>query len=385
MNSSLRLSESSSNLKITIVGAGLGGLVLARVLHINGIQATIYEAEAGSRERNQGGLLDIHEENGQLGLKAAGLYEEFSGLILPNEDAKRVVDKYGNLLFDKLGSEGLSKPEVDRGALRQLLIESLPLDTIKWGCKVSKANRLRDGRYMLTFSDNSCVTTNLLIGADGAWSKVRPLLSSAKPVYTGTTFIETHLFNRNTRHKPGAYAVDTGTLIALEPGKGIMAHRYANGNLCVYVALNKPEEWINEIDFNNPIIVLQRIATEFNDWVPQLRALFTDSETKPLIRPIYALPTNHRWERIPGVTLLGDSARLMSPFAGEGANLAIYDGAELGKAICANPNNLEAGLAEYERALFPRSETAAVQTYRNHQLFFGDDAPQSAVKIFSTH
>lgn len=204
-------------------------------------------------------------------------------------------------------------------------------------------------------------------------------------MYTGTTFIETNLFDGSTRHKASADAIGNGTLMAVEPGKGILAHRYANGNLRAYIALNRSEEWISAIDFNNPSVALKNIAKEFENWAPQLRAIITDGESEPIVRPIYALPINHRWERIPGVTLLGDAAHLMSPFAGEGANLAIYDGAELGKFICAHSDDLEIALEEYERALFPRSQAVADQTFRNHQRFFGVDAPQSVVELFSAH
>jgi 2-polyprenyl-6-methoxyphenol hydroxylase-like FAD-dependent oxidoreductase len=125
-----------------------------------------------------------------------------------------------------------------------------------------------------------------------------------------------------------------------------------------------------------------RIAREFEGWAPELTALITDGESAPVLRPISSLPADHRWDRVPGVTLLGDAAHLMPP-SGEGANLAMLDGAELGEALAAHPGDAEAALAGYERALFARSGKAAVDAVHIHDLVFGDDTPHGLIAMFT--
>jgi 2-polyprenyl-6-methoxyphenol hydroxylase-like FAD-dependent oxidoreductase len=261
-----------------------------------------------------------------------------------------------------------------RGDLRRILLDSLPDGMIQWGRRVTGVQSLGDGRHELTFADGPAVTSSLLVGADGAWSRIRPLLSDAKPAYVGTSFIETYLYDADERHSATAKAVGGGAMYALTPGKGIVAHREAGNVLHTYVELNRPAEWIAGLDFTDAAAAITRVAAEFDGWAPELTALITDGETAPIPRPLYALPDRHRWDRVPGVTLLGDAAHLMPP-SGEGANLAMFDGAELGQAIAAHPDDIEAALTAYEQAMFPRSESEAADSWEILELCLGDRAP----------
>jgi 2-polyprenyl-6-methoxyphenol hydroxylase-like FAD-dependent oxidoreductase len=368
---------------VTIVGAGLGGLTLARVLHVHGIPATIYEAEPSAETRTQGGQLDIHEHDGQPALEAAGLTGQFRAIIHEGAEATRVLDQHGTVLLDEPDDGTGGRPEVLRGDLRRILLDSLPEEMIQWGRKVTCARPLGDGRHELRFADGPTVTTSLLVGADGAWSRIRPLLSDAEPGYVGISFIETYLYNADERHPAAAQAVGGGALMAVMPGQGILAHREPGGVLHAYVALSKSQEWIASIDLASPAAATAQVAAEFTGWAPALTTLITDGDTDPILRGVYALPIGHQWDRVPGVTLLGDAAHLMSPFAGEGANLAMFDGAELGQAIAAHNGDTEAALAEYEQALFPRAAQFAAESDQNHKLMFGDDTPARLLDLLT--
>ena len=364
-----------------IVGAGLGGLVLARVLQLNGIPVTVYEAEASAAARTQGGLLDIHPWNGQPALAAAGLIEEFQRLVLPGRESYRVLDRAGAVLLDLPDDGTGERPEVSRGELRQLLLDSLPDGVVQWGRKVSGARALGEGRHELRFADGSTVLTSLLIGADGAWSRIRPLLSDATPEYAGVTSVEYFLFDADTRHRATAAAVGAGSLFALAPGKGFLAYRERGGTLHGYVQLRVAPDWLGETESADGAAVSARVAAEFEGWAPELTALITDSDTTPIVRPLYTLPAAHRWARVPGVTLIGDAAHLAPP-NGEGANTAMQDGAELGRAIAAHPDDVELALAEYEQAMFTRAaaEAAGEDIY---DLMLGDDAPHSWIAMMN--
>jgi 2-polyprenyl-6-methoxyphenol hydroxylase-like FAD-dependent oxidoreductase len=367
---------------VTIIGAGLGGLTLARVLHVNGIPATIYDTDASPQARAQGGQLDLHEHNGQAALQVAGLTREFRAIINSGAAASRVTRQDGTVLAETPDNGLMDKPEALRGEIRRILLESLPDAAVQWGKKLVSATPLTDGRRELNFADGSSARADVLVGADGAWSKVRPLVSDATPEYAGMSYVETYLHDVVQRHPAAAAIVGDGALYALTPGKGFLAHREPNDVIHTYVVIPRPLDWFAGIDFDDAATTRMRIAAEFDDWAPELTALITDGDTAPVLRSIHRLPDRHRWAHTPGVTLLGDAAHVTVP-GGEGANLAMLDAADLGQAIAAHPGNVEAALTAYEEIMFPRAETEAIAARETVELIFGAGAPYALANLLN--
>jgi 2-polyprenyl-6-methoxyphenol hydroxylase-like FAD-dependent oxidoreductase len=370
---------------IAIIGGGLGGLAAARVLSARGIEAAVFELEPSREARVQGGMLDIHEYNGQRAIHAAGLWDAFTAIIHPGGEAMRILDSAGTVLREETDDGELDRPEVDRGQLRDLLIDSLPAGTIHWDHKVTAIRAVdgQPGRHEVTFASGETITTDLLIGADGAWSKVRPLVSDAWPAYAGVSFVEVDLFEADRRHPAQAAAMGAGMLFALKGETGLLGHRETDGSLHVYLGFRVPENWVDTIDFSDTPAARAAVLHLLDGWSDPLRAMIADADTPLTPRRINALPAGHSWERVPGVTLLGDAAHVMSPFAGEGANLAMYDGSQLALAIAGHPGNTEAALAAYEADLFPRSAEAARDSAAGLDTIFRADSPQGLVDMFA--
>jgi 2-polyprenyl-6-methoxyphenol hydroxylase-like FAD-dependent oxidoreductase len=375
---------------IVIVGAGLGGLMAARVLHVHGIRATLLDLDASATSRNQGGMLDLHVESGQAALRAADLWQEFLGIIHPGGEAMRIISMQGEVLRSQddegraPGEDEQGRPEVNREDLRCLLLASLPANAVRWGSKVVAVHPLGQGRHRIELTDGQVLTTDLLVGADGAWSQVRPLLSAAHPAYSGVSFVESDLLRAATAHPATSDLVGTGLMFAFGQQKGFITHLETDGSIHAYVARKVDEDWLSTIDFSDRETSKAAVLQHFEGWDQRLRELIADADGALVPRPIHALPVGHSWQRVPGVTLLGDAAHVMSPFAGEGANLAMIDGTDLAAALVEHVGDVEAALAAYEKVMFPRARSSAQESADSLAMMFGPTSPRPLLDLFSS-
>ncbi|MEV7215357.1 NAD(P)/FAD-dependent oxidoreductase [Kitasatospora cineracea] len=343
--------------RIAVVGAGPGGLTCARILQRHGIAVTVYDHDRGPDARDQGGTLDLHQDNGQLALREAGLLDDFFRLARAEGQEMRQLDaRTGEIGFHHVPGDGeRSKPEIDRGHLRDLLLRSLAPDTVRWGRTLHSVQGPAGGSRRLHFTDGSTVEADLVIGADGAWSKVRRALSPATPRYTGVSFLEAWFHDVERRHPELAALVGPGSAAAADGARALFAQRNSGDHVRVYAIQRVPADWIARAGHTarDTDALRALLLDRYRRWAPGLRRLLTDNDGPYVDRPIHALPVPHTWTPDPAVTLLGDAAHLMPPL-GVGVNLAMLDACELALAI-AGHDTLADAVRAYEATMLPRS------------------------------
>jgi 2-polyprenyl-6-methoxyphenol hydroxylase-like FAD-dependent oxidoreductase len=425
------MSSSSDRIPhIAIIGGGLGGFSLLMHLHRLGIPATLYERDESLEARSHlGGVLDIHYESGQRSLREAGLEKQWRQFAVPEGEDTKILDSQGNILYEDHGSNGPppdegehdrspipgadtdaesvavadaqgsnppvnvhERPEVDRRILRQLMHDAVPHSMVKWGHALKSAEQRLNGTYELTFSNGVTVTADFVIGADGTHSRIRPLVSPAKLAYTGHGGAEISLTPEVAaapEHTDLAEAVGQGHSFILGECKALIPQRNGDGRVRTYAFFPADESFLLPTE---PDIARRVLLERYQGWAPWLLKFIKYCDSSAIYqRTLYVLPIGHHWEHRPDVTLLGDAAHVMSPFAGEGANLAMLDGLELALALAdakskANTGGLrtwwDVGSESYETKMVPVWRNAAQESDHNMSIFMGEAAPQAAVNLF---
>ncbi|KAI0741824.1 monooxygenase FAD-binding protein [Daedaleopsis nitida] len=380
--------------RIAIVGGGVAGLVLHVTLNRRGIRSTLYERETGfSARAHLGGTLDLGWASGQRALRENGLEEAFQQLSRPEGDEFKICDGAGNVLLARSVNEVEKtdprdiRPEIDRSVLRKLLLDAVPAESVKWGHGLSSVRTLEEGKHELTFANGTKVVCDILVGADGANSRVRPLVSPVTPIYHGITGSEISLAPAVAARpdmKDVVDAVGHGTVYAAQDNKNMVVQRNGDGRIRAYAWFRAPAEWMTP---SEPEDARKALLEIFEGWAPWMRKVIKNCDDAAVYhRPLYYLPVGHRWRHVAGVTVIGDAAHLMSPYAGAGANLAMLDGLELGLVLSEaiqggrGAEERETAVTVWEEKMFNRAETMAAITMENLNLLFSPGLPLEAVE-----
>ena len=353
------------NKKIAIVGGGPGGLTLARLLQMNGADVKVYERDINKDARMQGATLDLHEESGLKALHEAGLMDAFNANFRPGADRVRIMDNHANIILDEHDApkRPMDRPEIDRGPLQNILLDSLLPGTVVWDSHFLSLSPQSDS-WKLEFKNGVSVIADIVIAADGANSKLRPYITPIKPFYSGVTAIEGAVHHSETASPKMHQLLKGGKIFAMGSEKSLIVSSKGDGSLVFYPGIKTDENWSREsgIDFSDKAQVLAWFKTAYADWDSVWQELFENAGYF-VPRPQYCMPFDQTWEALPNLTMLGDAAHLMPPYAGEGVNMAMLDALELSQCLLSDDfADTQAAIAAYETQMRARASEIAMIT-----------------------
>lgn len=378
------------NKNIAIVGGGPGGLTLARLLQSKGAEVKVYERDYNSKARVQGAIVDLHFGSGLKAIEAAGLLETFKTHYMEGADKFRILDKHATIRYDEhnesdkttFGDEQF-RPEIDRGALRYILLNALKPGTVIWDSQFKSMTLVKD-QWKLEFKNGTTAIADIVIGADGARSKIRPYVTDIMPQYAGVTIIQGEIDDPEKACPEMNALAGKANMSAFGDDKTITIQPRGDGGITFYVSAKQPENWLGSagIDFSNPMEVNAFLARFLEGWHPLFFSLFNAcTDFRP--RPLTCIPLDQTWEAKPNITLIGDAAHIMPP-SGEGVNLAMLDALELCECLTGNDyNNIQTAIAAYEKTMRTRAAKEAEDALEMREWMHADHALENMIDLIN--
>lgn len=357
-----------NNKKVSIIGAGPVGLTMAKLLQQNGIDITVYERDKNSQERIWGGTLDLHKSSGQEAMKKAGLLQTYYDLALPM--GINFADEKANVLSTRnLTPENqFDNPEINRNALRKMLLDSLKSDTVIWDRKLTGLEE-RNGKWALNFENKTSATADIVIIANGGMSNARNFVSGSEVEETGTFIIQGDIHQPETNCSEFFQLCNGNRLMTAHQGNLLVANPFNNGALSYGIIFKKPEEWNNGkgLSFQNTDSVIEFLLNKFSNWSEEYKQLIR-STTSFVGLPIRKVQLDKPWKnnRPLPITLIGDTAHLMPPFAGQGINIGLKDALILSENLTNGKfETIESAIDDYEQKMFVYAKEAQADSSKN--------------------
>ncbi|KAK4171977.1 hypothetical protein QBC36DRAFT_294808 [Triangularia setosa] len=379
---------SSTNNKICIVGAGPSGLALGALLERQGgYDYVIYESSAEDAPP-RGGCLDLHPGSGQRALREAGVFEEFKKYARYGDATiHRLFNHKGENFFDF--GEGRDAPEIDRWALRKVLLSGIPKEKVHWKKPVASTTRDEYGQIVLNFADGTTASGfRLVVGADGTWSKVRHLVTDAKPEYSGNLFITTKIHPGGSYYEKMKELCRMGSMIVMGKGVHMFNSRQGDGHYRVDIGIPGPENFADAglVDVKDWDALKKYLLQDefFGTYSHEMKEIINQSEGpfRPWI--MYYFPTDClNWKAAADVTLIGDGAHVTTPFVGDGVNCAMRDAVILAEMLKEFGVN-EKAVAAYEPLMQEFGKDVITRSLQSQKMFFENEAPKSFIEVMSS-